>query len=93
VGLPPDEGGHDGSSANVVLLWIWRRGVAVIIYMLGGKALWFVLAPTLLIYAFMNWDLFAVAPRRCVVGSHGVETASPGSCSASAPRPSSTRRC
>lgn len=29
--------------------------------MLGGKALWFVLAPTLLIYGFMNWDLFAVA--------------------------------
>jgi uncharacterized membrane protein len=29
--------------------------------MLGAKALWFALAPTLLIYAFMNWDLFAVA--------------------------------
>ena len=29
--------------------------------MLGGKALWFALAPTLLIYGFMNWDLLAVA--------------------------------
>ena len=35
--------------------------IATAIYMLGGKALWFVLAPTLLIYGFMNWDLFAVA--------------------------------
>jgi uncharacterized membrane protein len=48
-------------TANVVLLWICAAVIAVIIYMLGGKALWFVLAPTLLIYAFMNWDLFAVA--------------------------------
>jgi uncharacterized membrane protein len=29
--------------------------------MLGGKPLWFALAPTLIIYGFMNWDLLAVA--------------------------------
>ncbi len=48
-------------TANAVLLWICAAVIATIIYMLGGKALWFVLAPTLLIYGFMNWDLFAVA--------------------------------
>jgi uncharacterized membrane protein len=48
-------------TANAVLLWICAAVIATIIYMLGGKALWFVLAPTLLIYGLMNWDLFAVA--------------------------------
>ena len=48
-------------TANAVLLWICAAVIATIIYMLGGKALWFALAPTLLIYGFMNWDLLAVA--------------------------------
>ena len=29
--------------------------------LVGRRALWFALAPTLLIYGTMNWDLFAVA--------------------------------
>ena len=48
-------------SANAVLLWVCAAAIATFLYMLGGKALWFALAPTLLIYGFMNWDLFAVA--------------------------------
>jgi uncharacterized membrane protein len=48
-------------TANAVLLWVCAAAVATFLYMLGGKALWFALAPTLLIYGFMNWDLFAVA--------------------------------
>ena len=48
-------------TANAVLLWVCAAAVATFLYMLSGKALWFALAPTLLIYGFMNWDLFAVA--------------------------------
>ena len=48
-------------TANVLLLWVCAAAIATFLYMLGGKALWFALAPTLLIYGFMNWDLFAVA--------------------------------
>ncbi len=48
-------------TANAILLWICAAAIATFLYMLGGKALWFALAPTLLIYGFMNWDLFAVA--------------------------------
>ena len=48
-------------TANAVLLWVCAAAIATFLYMLGGKALWFALAPTLLIYGFMNWDLFAVA--------------------------------
>ena len=48
-------------TANVVLLWICAAAIATFLYMLRGKALWFALAPTLLIYGFMNWDLLAVA--------------------------------
>ena len=56
-------------TANAILLWLCAAAIATYPYMLGGKALWFALAPTLLIYGFMNWDLFAVAfatgaPRR-----------------------------
>ncbi|MEO8424946.1 MAG: glycosyltransferase 87 family protein, partial [Actinomycetota bacterium] len=47
--------------ANAIFLWVCAAAVATFLYMLGGRALWFALAPTLLIYAFMNWDLFAVA--------------------------------
>jgi uncharacterized membrane protein len=48
-------------TANAVLLWVCAAAAATFLYMLGGRALWFALAPTLLIYGFMNWDLFAVA--------------------------------
>jgi len=48
-------------TANVILLGICAAAIATLLYMLGGRPLRFVLAPTLLIYGFMNWDLFAVA--------------------------------
>ncbi len=48
-------------TANAILLWVCAAAIATCLYVLGGKALWFALAPTLLIYGFMNWDLFAVA--------------------------------
>lgn len=48
-------------TANAILLWVCAAAIATFLYMLGGKALWFALAPTLLIYGFMNWDLLAVA--------------------------------
>jgi uncharacterized membrane protein len=48
-------------TANAILLWVCAAAIATFLYMLGGKASWFALAPTLLIYGFMNWDLFAVA--------------------------------
>jgi len=48
--------------ANVVLLSIAAFVVLVCLYLLvGSRALYFALAPTLLIYGFMNWDLLAVA--------------------------------
>jgi uncharacterized membrane protein len=48
--------------ANVLLLAIAAGMTAVCLYLLaGGRALWFALAPTLVIYGFMNWDLLAVA--------------------------------
>jgi uncharacterized membrane protein len=48
-------------TGNVMLLGICAALIATFLYMLGGRPLWFVLAPTLLLYGFMNWDLFAVA--------------------------------
>jgi uncharacterized membrane protein len=48
--------------ANVVLLSIAAFVVLVCLYLLvGSRALYFAIAPTLLIYGFMNWDLLAVA--------------------------------
>lgn len=48
--------------ANALLLSAAAFAVALALYLLGGlRVLWFVLAPTLLIYGFMNWDLLAVA--------------------------------
>ncbi|MGZ4136541.1 MAG: glycosyltransferase family 87 protein, partial [Actinomycetota bacterium] len=48
--------------ANVVLLSICAAIVAVCLYLLvGPRALVFALAPTLLVYGFMNWDLLTVA--------------------------------
>jgi len=48
-------------TANVMLLGICAAVIATLLYMLGGRPLRFVLAPTLLLYGFMNWDLFAAA--------------------------------
>jgi uncharacterized membrane protein len=48
--------------ANVALLSICAAIVAVCLYLLvGPRALVFALAPTLLVYGFMNWDLLTVA--------------------------------
>jgi uncharacterized membrane protein len=48
--------------ANVILLSIAAVAVALCLYLLvGARALVFAAAPTLLVYAFMNWDLYAVA--------------------------------
>jgi uncharacterized membrane protein len=48
--------------ANVVLLSLCAAIVAVCLYLLvGPRALMFALAPTLLVYGFMNWDLLTVA--------------------------------
>jgi uncharacterized membrane protein len=46
---------------NVVLLSICAAAIAICLYVMGANALRFAVAPTLVIYAFMNWDLFAVA--------------------------------
>ena len=48
--------------ANMVLLTVAAFATALFLYLVvGGRALYFALAPTLLIYAFINWDLLAVA--------------------------------
>ncbi|HXF74365.1 MAG TPA: glycosyltransferase 87 family protein [Actinomycetota bacterium] len=47
--------------ANAALLAAAAGATAVCLYLLAGRrALMFALAPTLLIYAFVNWDLIAV---------------------------------
>ena len=49
-------------AANVVLLTIAAFVTAFSLYlMVGGRAMYFALAPTLLIYAYVNWDLLAVS--------------------------------
>ena len=46
---------------NELLLGILALATAAMLYaMAGSRALFFALAPTLLIYAFVNWDLLAV---------------------------------
>ena len=82
-------------TANAVLLWVCAAAIATFLYMLGGKALWFALAPTLLIYGFMNWDLFAVAFATGALRRVRPPSRRPrgACCSGSAPRPSSIRRC
>jgi len=48
-------------AANVALLVVAAFVTALCLYLLvGSRALYFALAPTLAIYAFMNWDLLAV---------------------------------
>ena len=49
-------------AANAVFLALAAFATALCLYLLvGPRALYFALAPTLAIYAFMNWDLIAVA--------------------------------
>jgi uncharacterized membrane protein len=48
--------------ANAVLLTICAAVTAYCLWLLAGRrALWFALAPTLLVFGTMNWDLLAVA--------------------------------
>jgi uncharacterized membrane protein len=47
--------------ANAWLLTLCAAAVVVCLYRMGGRVLRFALAPTLIVYAFMNWDLVAVA--------------------------------
>lgn len=48
--------------ANALLLSIAAAATAVCLYLMAGRrALYFALAPTLLLYGFINWDLIAVA--------------------------------
>jgi uncharacterized membrane protein len=48
--------------ANAVLLSLLALATAALLFtMTGERALYFAVAPTLLIYAFVNWDLLAVA--------------------------------
>jgi uncharacterized membrane protein len=49
-------------NANAAILALAAVAIAVSLYlMVGARALYFALAPTLLVYGFMNWDLIAVA--------------------------------
>jgi hypothetical protein len=48
--------------ASAIMLWIAAFVIAFCLYVLvGDRALYFALAPTLALYATMNWDLLAVA--------------------------------
>ena len=48
--------------AGSVMLWLAAFAVALCLYLIvGSRALYFAAAPTLAIYATMNWDLLAVA--------------------------------
>jgi uncharacterized membrane protein len=48
--------------ANVLILAVAAFATALCLYLVaGGRALYFALAPTLLVYAAVNWDLIAVA--------------------------------
>ncbi len=47
---------------NALLLTGLRAAIAVMLYVaIGARALCFALAPTLLVYGTVNWDLLAVA--------------------------------
>jgi uncharacterized membrane protein len=46
---------------NAALLFVCALMIAFFLYLMAGRrALWFALAPTLLVYGTMNWDLLAV---------------------------------
>jgi len=63
LGEPISQAGYERFYyANAILLAAAAVAVAACLWMLvGNRALWFALAPTLLLYGTMNWDLFAVA--------------------------------
>jgi uncharacterized membrane protein len=47
---------------NVAILTLAAVVIAITLYLMAGlRALYFALAPTLLVYGFVNWDLIAVA--------------------------------
>jgi uncharacterized membrane protein len=49
-------------TTSSIAMWIAAFVIAVLLYLLvGDRVLYFVLAPTLALYATMNWDLLAVA--------------------------------
>jgi uncharacterized membrane protein len=53
--------------SNAGLMALFAVATAVCLWMLAGRrALWFALAPTLLVYGTLNWDLVAVA---CATGA------------------------
>ena len=48
--------------ASAIMMWIAAFVIAFCLYLLvGDRVLYFVIAPTLALYATMNWDLLAVA--------------------------------
>ena len=48
--------------SSAIMLWIAAFVIALCLYLLvGDRVLYFALAPTLALYATMNWDLLAVA--------------------------------
>jgi len=52
----------DYFTTSSIMMWIAAFVIALLLYVLvGDRVLYFVLAPTLAIYATMNWDLLAVA--------------------------------
>jgi uncharacterized membrane protein len=56
------EGAGGFYATNVLLLAMCAAVIALLLFQLGGsRALFFAAAPTLAIYAFINWDLIAVA--------------------------------
>ena len=49
-------------ATSSIMMWIAAFVIAVLLFLLvGERVLYFVLAPTLALYATMNWDLLAVA--------------------------------
>jgi uncharacterized membrane protein len=62
-GLAPDQPNYAAFFyVNAVLLTALATITAIWLWMLvGRRALWFALAPTLLLYGTVNWDLLAVA--------------------------------
>jgi uncharacterized membrane protein len=61
-GEPPSRSYAGFFHVNVAILSLAAVAIAIALYlMVGMRALYFALAPTLLVYGFVNWDLIAVA--------------------------------
>jgi uncharacterized membrane protein len=55
-------GTRDYFYSSAVMMWIAAFVVTLCLYLIAGnRVLYFVLAPTLALYATMNWDLLAIA--------------------------------